>query len=318
MRTNALHALPLVAVAALATTSSAYAASAADEATAEALFQEGKRLMAAGDYAHACPKLAESQRLDSGSGTLLHLALCYEKIGKLASAWGAYTEAETAARATGNKERQDEAARRAAELGPRVPKLTIVVPPSAKVPGFEIKRDGAVVGEGQYGFAIPIDPGDHILEARAPGRRTWTNKITVAGLGTQAVEVPLLMEGPADETSTPAPFWRAQRIAGVVVGGAGLVAVAVSLGVGARAKSIYSDSLGHCLPNDPTKCYAEGVTLRNQAYQVGNLATPIFVAGAIGVVGGTIVFLTTPSGARLQVRPTAGPGSGSITVSGAW
>ena len=72
--------------------------SAADKATAQALYDEGKRLMDAGQYAQACPKFAESARLDPSSGVELALGLCYEGQGKIASAWGAYVLATSLAR----------------------------------------------------------------------------------------------------------------------------------------------------------------------------------------------------------------------------
>src|SRR2546421_315839 len=65
-------------------------ASLADKAAAQTLFDEGRKLMAAGKYAEACPKLAESQKLDPGVGTQFHLADCYEKIGQTASAWAGF------------------------------------------------------------------------------------------------------------------------------------------------------------------------------------------------------------------------------------
>lgn len=59
-------------------------------AAARALFDDGKRLMLEKRWDEACPKLAESQRLDPGGGTILALALCYEGTGKTATAWATF------------------------------------------------------------------------------------------------------------------------------------------------------------------------------------------------------------------------------------
>src|ERR1700712_5045212 len=77
---------------------------AADAVTAEALFDEAKKLAAAGDFAKACPMFAEANRLDRGAGTLLHLADCYEKNRQSASAWATYKEAASAAQALNRPE----------------------------------------------------------------------------------------------------------------------------------------------------------------------------------------------------------------------
>src|ERR1700678_3583891 len=71
----------------------AWGQSASGAAAAEALFDEGKALMAAGNYASACPKFAESNRLDEGIGTSLWLADCFEKNGQTASAWAEFRAA---------------------------------------------------------------------------------------------------------------------------------------------------------------------------------------------------------------------------------
>ncbi len=53
-------------------------------ALAEMLYRQGRALVAEGKAAEACPKFAESYRLDATTGTLLNLASCHE-IGSRAS-----------------------------------------------------------------------------------------------------------------------------------------------------------------------------------------------------------------------------------------
>src|SRR5438477_7999701 len=96
-----------------------------EQQLAQALFDDARRLMEKKRYAEACPKLAESQRLDPGGGTLLNLALCYERLGPIATAWAMYNEALSAAIADRRSEREAFARARIAELAPRLPRLRI-------------------------------------------------------------------------------------------------------------------------------------------------------------------------------------------------
>ncbi len=71
-------------------------------------------------------------------------------------------------RNAGDTTRETEAARRAGLLAPQLPKLAIVLPPVARVPGIEVRWDGEVVGDGQWGSDMPLDAEQHTIEVRAP------------------------------------------------------------------------------------------------------------------------------------------------------
>src|SRR5581483_3808708 len=97
--------------------------------------------MNAGKYDEACPKVEASQRLDAGLGTLLFLADCYEKGGKLASAWATFREAESIAAGRGDQPREQIARTRSAALEPRLSKLWIKVVEGNDA-AIVVKRDG--------------------------------------------------------------------------------------------------------------------------------------------------------------------------------
>jgi hypothetical protein len=142
----------------------------AELAQADALFIAAKQLQAAGKVADACPKFAESKRLAPGVGVSLHLADCYERLGRHASAQLEFLAAEELARQRDDK-RAEVASVRAKELEPRVNHVVIdlpYAPPDASV-RTQVELDGTSVPAKSWGVALPVDPGDHLVVVRATG-----------------------------------------------------------------------------------------------------------------------------------------------------
>src|ERR1700690_2394161 len=164
-------------IACLATTS-AFAGSADQKATAQILFEEGRAAVANGNFADACPKFAESQRIEPGLGTKLWLADCYENNGQTATAWGTFKEATAVARLRQDA-REKVAHDRADALEERLSRLTIVVPTVAAISGVDVRRDGEPIAPMLWGTAVPVDPGVHAIAVRAPGKKEWSTVITV-------------------------------------------------------------------------------------------------------------------------------------------
>src|SRR5262245_23680809 len=111
----------------------------ADAAAAQALFDEARELMAQGQPRDACPKFEEGQRLDPALGTQLNLANCYERLGKLASAYTWFSRVAAGARAAGQGQRAEVAQARADALRPKLTKLVIVVPAGGEL---RVEHDG--------------------------------------------------------------------------------------------------------------------------------------------------------------------------------
>ncbi|HEX2690522.1 MAG TPA: hypothetical protein VHN14_28095 [Kofleriaceae bacterium] len=149
-------------------------------ASAERLFNEGRELAKANRWAEACPKFEASLRHDPALGTRLNLATCHGHIGKLARAWGLYRESMNLAQKAGDIKRRDYAQTHAAELEPRLARLTITVP-VAPPAGLVVRWDGAPIEADALGAGLYADPGPHTLIASAPGFDAFTKTVTLWG-----------------------------------------------------------------------------------------------------------------------------------------
>jgi hypothetical protein len=170
---------------------------------AVAKFQEGRRLMAAGTTAEACARFAESYQLEASSGTLLNLALCHEKEGKIATAWAEYREAARVAQDQGRKDRAAAANDKAAALDPKVPRVTARA--AKQVAGLDVASEARSLTEGGFGVAVAIDPGVHVVTATAPHHKSWTTTVQISEGEQRTLEIPALEEEPAPVATAAVP-----------------------------------------------------------------------------------------------------------------
>jgi hypothetical protein len=305
----------------------------ADRARATELFRAARTLMAAKQYAEACPMLEESQRLDPGGGTLLNLGLCHELQGRTASAWSDFQDARSMAQRDGRPDRAVAAETHIHDLEPRLTRLTLEIPPEARLPGLTVRRDGVEVAVATWNVASPVDPGEHVVEAEAPGRAPWRATIAISVDGTsRTLRVPPLEPLPPIQVASPpavvalptppspppsaadrlapapqdvpAPNARPwQRPTAVGVGVVGLVVAGVGGVFGVQAAKEWSDAQPFC---------SGGTCSTGQAYRSwqdarshASAATVACVVGGIALAGGVTLWLTAPSS---PVRVGAIPG----------
>ena len=300
---------------------------------AEAAFLQGKEQLAAGDTAAACESFRKSQELDPQLGTNYNLGLCYEKLGRLASAWGIFSEL---AAVDTNKGRKADAAKRVKAIAPRLVRVLVVV--RGETPGLVIKRSGVDI-TAAIGVATPVDPGMEEVVAEAPGYKPWSAQISMAGEGTTiTVEVPALEKLPEVIVEPPPPPpdpiveirkppppppanpGRGRRILGLSMAGAGVVALGAGVFLGMSAQSSYDDATVEC-GGDVGDCrgdLAAARSLVDTARSRALLSTISVAAGGALVVGGAILYLTAPRGGEraVAVTPAVGGGQAGLLVHG--
>ncbi len=306
-------------------------------AAAQALFDDAKRLMGEQRYDEACPKLAESNRLDPGTGTLLNLGVCYEQAGKTGSAWSAFKQAQLMGRREGREDRVTFAAAGIARLEPRLSRLTVSVPPAARVAGLVVTRDGLPISEATFGSPLPVDPGTHQVIARAPKHEQWAQTVVVGEAADhETIQVPALVPSPVAPplaptprpTSPPGPAQEGddgatQRTAGFVVAGIGGAATAAGLVFGGLAISAESDADELCGDGAVACPTQEGRDATDSAHRSATLANG-FTFGGLGLVavGLTVALLAPSEPAEPQqqaaVYPWLGPAGGGMAVELSW
>jgi len=334
MRSSFVSSLVLSAI--VTTSTITFADTISDAAAAEALFEGAKSLMRQGRYDEACPKLVESQRLDAGIGTLLALGLCYEKSGKTASAWATYREVVAAAQQAHQTDRKRIAQEHANLLSKRLAYLTVIVPQAdGALASFVVERDGVVLTGASFGVAVPVNPGEHILIAKADGKKPAQVRVVVEEAARVSAELPLLEDEPApalaaepqaestkeergqrsapvtpDSRSNGTTHSAPWKAVGYAIGGVGVLGVGLGVAFGLTASSAKEradcDAAGFCDPD-------ELATARHHA----TVATVGFAVGGALIAGGLGLVLLSPNSSRPSTPSVALRGT-SLVIAGAW
>lgn len=278
---------------------------------ADRLFNEAGALVERGNFAAACPKLEESYQLDPALGTEYNLALCFEKIGRLGSAFRHHRAVERLAHVSGKKTREDAAKQKLADLRPRVSHFVFALP-DEKV---TIHVDGVRVEREDLDF-YAVDTGQHVVEATAATKKPWRTAVDVAG-GPNGAAIRVAV--PALETDTKVVTMvrsNTKRTIGLAAGGVGLVGLGVAAVTGVLILEDKATADDKCTPRCVDQDGRDAVT-RGQTLLPINL-----VAGVVGVVGlgvGSFLLATSGSSAKnaavVRVQPYAGVGAAGITGS---
>jgi len=331
--------LGLLAAAAFATAADPARAEPGDLVVAEALFRDGKELLAKKDYARACIKLGESFRRDPATGTLLALAMCHEREGKIASAWGEYVDVAVRSKIESRPDREKAARAKASELEPAVSRLKVTLSEEAAgIPSLVVKYNGAVIGAALLGTALPVDGGIQSVEVSAPGRKPWAAKVDMAATGDRRTirvpdlddaaaapapakpraESPKTMPEPVSDAETPRMNvesnpttppaadsrrgWTGFQRVGILTGIAGIAGLGVGGYFTLRAISKNNDSKAGCMED---LCTPSAKQDRLDARSAGNFATVALIGGGALTAAGATMLLFGGRSRSSSSKPAA-------------
>jgi hypothetical protein len=329
---------------ALALVSLAASGAHADDRSAARLYNEGSQLYKDKQYAEACPLLERSLAASPLIRTRGALALCYEASGKYASAyntWRAIAEqaAEAGAAEAATLKR---AVEKTEQLVARITRM--VFEPADSPTGLQVWLDGRLLAASELNAPVPVDPGEHTLEARAPERVDWKRTFQIAATGAgETRRLPIGPLAPIEpvHAETPPPPDRPPpdrpppdrppptpviekppptpplKYAAVASASTGLVALAVGTVYAFRARSKWADAKAHDCDGQGVCRNNTGVELVNDAGSKATIATISWIAGVALIGGGAALWFLAPSSGKREpaLTPDVSAGRGGVHIS---
>lgn len=284
-----------------------------DPEQAKALFFEAKALRDKGQLQAACETYQRSLSLNPTLATLLNLGRCHRELGRVVTAHDFYRRAEVLATLTGDSQRREVAHAEAAALAPLRATLWLRVPSDSGE--LEVRIDDVPQPREVWSHPMFIDAGEHTVSIRAPEHEPFKDSVRVQN-GVRAVLMvpdlrrlpgaPLVAAEPAPNPSTMVSpevlalhqsrqreqaELGAMRIAAFGVGGAGVVSLGVGLLFGQLAKNANDDSQKFCQGS----CSAEGIALRETAFDHATRSTVLSIAGGVALATGVALWLLAPA-----------------------
>lgn len=323
----------------------AFAGPAEDKATARELAKEGIGAEQKGDCATAIDRLERAESLFHAPPHLQYLARCYTKVGRLVDATETWRKLTLEPMPVGSpqafKEAVAEAKTELPKIEPRLGHLTIKT--AQKYDGFAAEIDGKAWPAAALDVPRIIDPGKHVIRARATGYKTseqavdigegrsdtvtmtlvagtdpgGTPSVASTSASTSAVAPTAVPTSPSTTDVTPS---RPLRTVGFVTLSVGAAALAGGVITGLIATSKF-DQLDKDCP-DRRNCGVPDLAQRRNSVETLQTSTNIMLigGGVLAAAGLTMVLLAPAAkgpggGVALQFVPSFAGGHVSVTGS---
>ena len=319
--------------------------SAAETAAARSLAVDGLKLAQAGKCEEAIPKLERAEKLHHSAIVLSHLGECQVGVGKLVEGTEMLRKVlrePLPANPSASLSKAYERAQLVLDSAkPKIAGLTISVsaPPGAEL---HLSVDGSAVASSLVDSELPADPGEHVIEASAPGFLKASARINLSAADKKAVSLSLQVDpnapAPAARSSNaedarpvvaptsaatpstthPASLPNQSRAsnhaAAYVSWGVGLVGVGVGSVFGLMALKDKREMNGKC----GTSCPASERDALDSAKRSGTVSTVAFGVGGAGLLLGTVLYFSMGNGSPAAEAKAPARGFAGLKNGRAW
>jgi hypothetical protein len=314
--------------------------SATETAAARTLAVDGLKLAQAGKCGEAIPKLERAEKLRHSAIVLSRLGECHVSEGKLVEGTEMLRKVLREPLPANPSPALSKAYERAQTVldaaKPKIAGLTVSVsaPPGAEL---RLSIDGVVVASSLVDSELPADPGEHVVEASAPGYLKGTARVTLGSADKKTVTLKLELDpnapapvpvgaaaafSPAPASSAlpnkavalpppPAPAKSPSRASAYVSWGVGAVGVGVGTAFGLMALNGKKDLDGQCPDNSCAPSSGDAV---DSAKRNGNISTIAFAVGGAGLLLGTVLYFSIGNGPT-QAHASGAPARGFAGLS---
>ncbi len=291
----------------------------AEKATAREAFHRGNEKFKKGNYQGALREFEAADAIMGVPTTGYKVGLAQAQVGRLVEALNTLSRVGRYPKLPNEPKPFTQARQNALQLAdqvlPRIPSLVVTVRDSYEIAGLGVSIDGRDVPAKALGFPYKVNPGQHVVSARAPGYVDTLRTVHVKEK--QELELELVLT-PA-ESGSPNGSGGISPLAwvGFGVGAAGLALGAITGGLALSKEAALADEC-------PDKvCPPDKEDQLDSAVALSHVSTAGFVVGAVGLGVGTIALLLTigdnnePSeSSNTALGPRLRVGLGSIEVFG--
>jgi len=193
---------------------------------------------------------------------------------------------------------REDCAQRLDEVDRAMPSVVFEAKDAARndLSAVRVTIDGQPLTEKLEGAAVAVDPGPHRFVFEAEGLpKTEKALVLHEGEKGRRERIVLAAAQPAPPRATqPATGGGSPPVLAIAAGGVGVVGLAVGIGVGLAGTSKHSTLNGECNTANGT-CPPSAANDLDSFHTLRAVSTVGYVVGALGIVGGGVLFFAMPA-----------------------